>query len=80
VKARCAMDAEMTAQARAARVTYILALRGEITTDEVRQQTGIETSAGVIYLMKNIGTVIPIEKRRRARWGLREEVKIEGAG
>lgn len=72
------MSNEITAQARAARITYLLALRGELTTDDVRQHTGIETSAGVVYLMKNIAAVVPVEKRRRALWGLRDDVAATG--
>jgi hypothetical protein len=73
------MDMEITAQARAARVTYLLALRGEITTDEVRRHTGLTTSEGVGFLMKNVESVVPVEKARRALWRLKDDV-TEQAG
>lgn len=66
------MTTDITAQARAARVTYLLALRGELTTDDVRRHTGLTTSEGVAALMRNVEMGAPVEKVRRAHWRVKD--------
>lgn len=53
-------DDRLTPQARAAKVTYLLALYGPMRTDEIREKLHYHTSAGVHYLMNGVSLGVPL--------------------
>jgi hypothetical protein len=55
---------ELPPQARSARVTYLLMLRGALSTTEIMEATGITTNAGVNYIMDNVSLVVPLYKKK----------------
>lgn len=45
---------DLPPQARAARITYLMVLRGRLTAEEIREMTGIQSRRGALRLMDNI--------------------------
>lgn len=63
-------EQDLPPQARAARIAFLLALRGQLTTDEIKAATGIRSTPGVVYLMDNVSLAVPIYKAGLGRWAL----------
>ena len=60
---------ELTPQARAARVTYLLVMRGQMTTRQVAEEAGISPN-GARYLMGNLSVVLPVYQPEVGVWVL----------
>lgn len=64
-------DRELPPQARSALVTYLLMLRGQLSTDEIKEATGIRSTPGVVYLMDNVSLGgVPIYKKGEGLYAL----------
>lgn len=65
---------ELTPQARAARVTYLLTQRRAMTTGELMEAAGLGSGRAVRYLMSNLTQAgLPIDRPAPGRWVLLNE-------
>jgi hypothetical protein len=58
----------LTPHGKAGKIAYALARGGELTNQQIKDLSGIQTLPGVYYLMDNLSTAIPIYQPRPGVW------------
>jgi hypothetical protein len=72
---------DYSAQGRAGRTTYLLALKGPMRTSEIAESVGLTTGAGVRAMMANLSSAgVPIYQPEPGSWALRQEELYERFG
>ncbi len=67
------MNSELTAQAKAAKVTYLLS-QGEMRTSELMEALGYKQQQGVSFLMRHLSAArVPVHQPRRGWWAIRSD-------
>jgi hypothetical protein len=65
---------DLSPQGRAALTTYLLALRGEMTTSEIAESVGLGSGAAVRAMLANLSSAgVPVFQPQRGCWALFDE-------
>lgn len=68
------MEEELTPQAKAAKATLYLLVRGSVPTRELMEVTGMHSPAGISFLMGNLSQAhIPVIQPEHGHWAVLEE-------
>ncbi len=61
-------------QGRAGRTTYLLALKGSMTTGQIAESVGLSSGAAVRAMMANLGAAgVPIYQPERGHWAIEDQ-------